>query len=183
MADGAAFATLVPGQIAAVVRTAAALVGKADAEDAAQEAIMRAWQAWPSLQDVEALRPWLLRITVNICLQWRRGRFGKRVELTESLPEDSAGLLATLETDPGTSDYTGALDLRAALNQLGYDMRVVVVLRYYASMDASEVGEALGIPAATVRTRLRRALMALRELLGGPQVMAESNPQERLLHG
>lgn len=92
-------------------------------------------------------------------------------------------MLATLETDPGTSDYTGALDLRAALNQLGYDMRVVVVLRYYASMDASEVGEVLGIPAATVRTRLRRALMALRELLGGPQVMAESNPQERLLHG
>jgi DNA-directed RNA polymerase specialized sigma24 family protein len=67
MADGAAFATLVPGQIAAVVRTAAALVGKADAEDAAQEAIMRAWQAWPSLQDVEALRPWLLRITTSAC--------------------------------------------------------------------------------------------------------------------
>lgn len=78
MADGAAFATLVPRHLAAVIRTAAALVGKADAEDAAQEAIMRAWQAWPSLQDVDALRPWLLRITVNICLQWRRGRFGKR---------------------------------------------------------------------------------------------------------
>ncbi|MGZ3583296.1 MAG: sigma factor, partial [Ktedonobacterales bacterium] len=65
MADSAAFATLVPGHITAVVRTAAALVGKADAEDAAQEAIVRAWQAWPSLHDVEALRPWLLRITVN----------------------------------------------------------------------------------------------------------------------
>ncbi len=183
MADGAAFATLVPGHIAAVVRTAAALVGKADAEDAAQEAIMRAWQAWPSLQDVDALRPWLLRITVNICLQWRRGRFGKRVELTQPLPEESADWLATLAADPGTSDYTGALDLRAALNQLGYDMRVVVVLRYYASMDASEVGEVLGIPAATVRTRLRRALMILRESLSGTRETAKSGQQERILHG
>jgi DNA-directed RNA polymerase specialized sigma24 family protein len=65
-----------------MMRVAAALVGLADAEDAAQEALMRAWQAWKTLRDVDAVRPWLLRITVNVCRQWRRGNFGRHATLS-----------------------------------------------------------------------------------------------------
>src|SRR5690242_4747394 len=50
---------------------ALALIGPADAEDAAQEALVRGWQAWATLRDPAAIRPWLLRITVNICRDWR----------------------------------------------------------------------------------------------------------------
>ena len=164
-AERESFARLVPPLAPALVRAAAALVGASDAEDAAQEAVLRAWQAWPSLRDHHAVRPWLLTILVNVCRQWHRGGFGRRLRLTDPLPDGESDLLARIEFDPGASDHTGALDLRDAVNRLAMDLRLVVLLRYYGGLDASEVGQALGIPAATVRTRLRRALIQLRDRL------------------
>jgi RNA polymerase sigma-70 factor (ECF subfamily) len=140
----------------------------AEAEDAAQEAMTRAWQAWPGLRDVAAVRPWLLRITVNVCREWLRGSFGHAMERTRPLQTEGSALSwrwAPPETDIGTSDHTGALDLRRALGALDESLRIIVVLRYYGGMDATEVGHALDMPPATVRTRLHRALGQLREQL------------------
>lgn len=163
MADADSFATLTPQHTSAMLRVAVALVGAADAEDATQEAIVRAWQAWADLRDVESLRPWLLRITVNVCRQWHRGSFGTRRRMTARLPDEGSEFLALLDDDP--SDRVAALDLRRAINQLNDDMRLVVVLRYYGGMDASEIGATLGVQSATIRTRLRRALLVLRQYL------------------
>src|SRR5262249_4051874 len=157
------FAAIVPLYAATMLRVAAALVGPAEAEDAVQEASMRAWQAWSTLRDVEAARPWLLQITVNVCRHWRRGLKGQQQAHLQPLPEDTEHLLAVLATDPGTSDHTGALDLRAAINALPSELRTVVVLRFYAGLDATEIGGAIGIPPGTVRSRLHRALLQLRE--------------------
>ena len=168
MADEERFAALVPPLTPAMLRVAVALLGPADAEDAAQEAVTRAWQSWSTLRDTEALRPWLLRITVNVCRQWHRGRFGTRRRLTEPLPEDETAAFALLGADPGASDAAAALDLRQAVNALPEDLRLVVVLRYYGGMDATEIGAALGMPPATVRTRLKRALAMLRDQLRLP---------------
>lgn len=166
LAEKSRFATLVPQHVSAMKRAAISLVGPADAEDAAQEAILRAWQMWDSLNDEAAVRAWLLRITVNICLQWRRGWLGKRLARTQPLDEADGDLyVAPLSDDPGASDHTGALDIRAALNRLDAEQRLVLVLRFYLDMDSHEAGAALGIPAATFRTRLRRALLALREAM------------------
>lgn len=162
----AAFVVLVHEQRATVLQVAAALVGLADAEDAAQEAFTRGWLAQHALRDTTATRAWLVRITYNLCLDWQRGRFGTHRAHTEPLEyAEGERPLATLDADPGTSDAAAALDLRAAINHLDTDLRLVVLLRYYAGMDATEVGAALGIPSATVRTRLRRALAHLRERL------------------
>lgn len=161
-ADNVDFVTIIPQYVTAILRVAAALVGPADAEDAAQEAITRGWQAWPTLRDSAAARSWLLRITVNVCRDWQRGRFGTRRRLTEPLYDDEAAPLAMLGGDPGASDHANAIDLRGAIGSLGEELRLVVVLRYYSGMDATEVGAILGIPPATVRTRLRRALRELR---------------------
>jgi RNA polymerase sigma-70 factor (ECF subfamily) len=166
MAEPERFALLATQHTRAVLRVAAALVGQADAEDASQEALTRAWQAWASLRDEEAVRPWLLKITVNVCRQWQRGGFGRRQRSTVPLPEDGDEVLALLDLDLGTSDHTGSLDLRNAINTLDAELRSIVVLRYYGGMDASEIGAVLAAPSATVRTRLRRALMQLRERLG-----------------
>jgi RNA polymerase sigma-70 factor, ECF subfamily len=166
MTDDEHFAALVPPLTPAMLRVAAALLGPADAEDAAQEAVTRAWQSWSTLRDPNAVRPWLLRITVNVCRQWHRGRFGTRRRLTEPLPEEEeTPAFALLGADPGASDATAALDLRQAVNALPEDLRLVVVLRYYGGMDATEVGAALSMPPATVRTRLKRALAMLRDQL------------------
>jgi RNA polymerase sigma factor (sigma-70 family) len=184
-ANDDAFAAQLSQHIAAVLRVAAALVGVADAEDAAQEAILRGWQAWPTLRDPMSVRPWLLRITVNVCRDWQRGRFGTHRRRTEPLADDpSIEQLALLGDDPGASDHAAALDLRRAINALDEDLRLVLALRYYAGMDATAAGAALGIPSGTVRTRLRRALRLLREQLGGAQSQRpdSSDPQEGGAH-
>jgi len=163
------FGVLVTPHLPAMLRVSAALVGVADAEDAAQEAVLRAWQAWEALREPGALRAWLLRITTHVCQDWQRGRYGtRRARTLPLLDQGDEAPLALLGADPGASDHTGAMDLRQAINRLDTDLRVVLVLRYYAEMDATEVGAALGLPPATVRTRLRRALMVLRERLDSP---------------
>jgi RNA polymerase sigma factor (sigma-70 family) len=105
----------------------------------------------------------LLRITVNVCHDWLRGRFGTRVRRTESL--EAGGDVAMLDMDPGRIHHAAALDLRSAINRLEEPLRVTVVLRYYANLDSAEIGSALGVPPATVRTRLRRALALLQDAL------------------
>ena len=171
--DEAASSALSPDGVAAALadhaeaarHVALALVGPADAEDAAQEALVRGWQAWATLRDPAAIRPWLLRITVNICRDWRRGRYGTHQRLREPLEEADLRPLAFIVSHPGASFHTAALDLRNAVNQLDEPLRVVVALRYYAGLDATEIGEAIGIPASTVRGRLSRALAILRASL------------------
>jgi RNA polymerase sigma-70 factor (ECF subfamily) len=147
-----------------MICVAAALVGPADAEDAAQEASLRAWRSWGELRDEEAIRSWLLRITVNVCHDWLRGRFGTRARRTQSL-DASEIEIAVLDVDPGATHHAAVLDLRGAINRLEEPLKIAVVLRYYANLDSTEIGAALGVPAATVRTRLRRALEALQAAL------------------
>lgn len=178
MTDAERFAALVPPLAPAMLRVAAALVGPADAEDATQEAITKAWLAWSTLHDKDALRAWLLRITVNVCRQWYRGRYGTRRRLTQPLPEEDTAGFALLGADPGASDATAVLDLRLAVNALPDDLRVIVMLRYFGGMDATEVGMALGIPPATVRTRLRRALTLLRDRLQHPNKLLSSRDEQ-----
>lgn len=157
------FSSLAAPHITALARVAAALVGLADAEDAAQEAMLRAWQHWPSLRDSDAVRAWLLRITVNVCYNWQAGHFGTTRRLNE--PLDYALYNVAPDHYGGELHNAEALDVRQAVATLPEDLRCVVALRFYAGMNSTEIGEALDIPAATVRTRLRRALELLRERL------------------
>jgi RNA polymerase sigma-70 factor (ECF subfamily) len=159
-----------------MLRVAAALGGPADAEDIVQEAAMRAWQAWATLRNVESVRPWLLQITANVSRQRRRGVKAAQQALALPLVVDDSSLLASLDADPGTSDHTGALDLRAAVNALPTELRAVVALRFYAGLDATEVGAVLGIPAGTVRSRLHRALALIRERLREQEIARVSQP-------
>jgi RNA polymerase sigma-70 factor (ECF subfamily) len=168
-ADAALFNALIAQHAEQVLPVAAAIVGIADAEDAAQEAIVRAWQAWPTLRDRDAFSAWLLRITVNVGRSWLRGRFGAHRRFNKSLDEAEVEgdiSAALLSDDPGASNHAAALDLRSAISQLDTELRVVVALRYFAGLDATEIGAALTIPPTTVRTRLRRALRQLRDRLG-----------------
>jgi RNA polymerase sigma-70 factor (ECF subfamily) len=162
------YIALVQPHLGAVLHLATALMGPADAEDAAQEAILRGMYAWPTLRDERAFKSWLLRIVYHVCIDLNRGRFGTHRVRTQPLPEaDDEALSVTVNGgsggDPGGSDHAEALDLRMAIEALDAGLRTVVVLRYYVGMDATAIGAILGLPPATVRTRLRRALMLLRQ--------------------
>jgi RNA polymerase sigma-70 factor (ECF subfamily) len=160
------FAPLVTPHTAVMARVAAALVGIPDAEDAAQEALMRAWRAWASLREPDSTRAWLMQITVNVCRTWRARGQGLRQSVEDRL--NTAALQEAGQTTLGASDHVDALDLRHALLTLDDDMRMVVALRFYAGMDSTEIGELLGVSPATIRGRLRRALLRLRHTLDVP---------------
>jgi RNA polymerase sigma-70 factor (ECF subfamily) len=171
--DEGGFAAKVVPHTSAMLRVAASLVGVSDAEDAAQEAILRAWQAWPRLRDHSAVRAWLLRITVNVCQQWLRGELGKRKRFNSPLLPENAEWLPALDGDPGDSDHAAALDLRRALARLSPELRTVITLRYYGGMSAEEIGEALSHPTRTIHRRLREAYDQLRDHLQPPDAQEE----------
>ncbi|HZC06876.1 MAG TPA: RNA polymerase sigma factor [Ktedonobacterales bacterium] len=167
------FEDVCPALAPTVLRVAAALVGSSQAEDAAQEAMLRAWRSWGELRDVAAARPWLLRITVNICRSWLRSHAGLMSAHETPLPDDDTpqALYEASALSPGGVAWIEHLDLRQALLDLPTDLKLIVTLRYFGGLDSSEIGHALGLPAATVRSRLRRALMLLRDHLKTPGEM------------
>jgi DNA-directed RNA polymerase specialized sigma24 family protein len=96
--------------------------------------------------------------------------------MAQPLPDDTqAAVLFDLYA--GASDHTGALDLRAAVRDLPGEQRLVVALRFYGGMKATEIAEALDIPATTVRTRLHRALITLRTRLAPSDGRLRSTPR------
>ncbi len=180
--DAETFLRHIERETLVLLKVTSALVGFADAEDAAQEAVIKAWQARASLRDPQALRPWLLRIAVNVCRERRRGRLGRWQRLLQPLDEDLALLPAREDAQPGANAHANSLDLRAAINALDAGLRLVVILRYYGGLDATEIGAALNLPPPTVRTRLRRALTLLRQRLGDSEHLPTVSRREGDAH-
>ena len=122
------------------------------AEDVAQEAMLAALRALPAFDRRRPLAALVRRITTNRALDVIRARGSRPVEVDGEPPE---GL--SPEQDAGLSD-----PLQRALGRLGAEDRAAIVLRYLFGYTAVEVGAMLGMPAATVRTRLRRARLSLK---------------------
>ncbi|HET9112144.1 MAG TPA: sigma-70 family RNA polymerase sigma factor [Ktedonobacterales bacterium] len=161
------FALLITPHLMTMLRVARVMVGADDAEDVAQEAVTSAWRRRADLRDASAVRAWLLRITVNTCRNWRRARNNPAGRYAVSLTEEPLLPEGLYASDPGASDHAIRLDLRQAIASLEAESQQLIALRYFAGLDSTEIGALLGIPAATVRTRLRRALHLLRERLTG----------------
>jgi RNA polymerase sigma-70 factor (ECF subfamily) len=66
-------------------------------------------------------------------------------------------------SDPREDDFAGRLVVESLLEKLPDSLRIPVELKYYEAMNATEIGEAMNLPAATIRTRLRTAMLRLRE--------------------
>ena len=158
------FFQLVEPHVVAMLRIAAAMIGVTNAEDIVQESVIKAWQAVSSLRDPHLIRPWLLRIIVNCCRDWQRGREYKLAAL--SLPlEEAVEKSSDAEREIGSDLHADALDLRQAVRLLAPELRLLVLLHYYAGENSADIGLILGISASTVRTRLARAIAHLRESL------------------
>ena len=125
------------------------------ARDAVQDTLVRAWRDLPGLRDPDRFDAWLHRLTVNACLDLTRRR---RRRVTE------------VEIDPirefGIADETDVLALRdqldRAMARLEPEQRAVVVLRYWMDLPLPEAAATLGIPLGTAKSRLHRAIAAMR---------------------
>ena len=69
--------------------------------------------------------------------------------------------------DPRQDDFAGRLAMELLLAELPESLRIPVELKYYGAMNATEIGKAMNLPAATVRTRLRTAMLHLRKNFKG----------------
>jgi RNA polymerase sigma-70 factor, ECF subfamily len=150
---------------------------RAAAEDAVQETFLRAWRHLPRLlADGRPLRPWLRQVLRRVLIDADRAARAHPISLLDDV-------LIDRQVDGG---YDVLLDrglLARALDQLSPAHRQVLVEIYYRDVPAQRVAATLGIPAATVRTRLHYALRAVRRLLAerteAPPITAEpaSTPQ------
>jgi RNA polymerase sigma-70 factor, ECF subfamily len=127
------------------------------AEDIAQEAMLSAIRALRRFDAKRPLRPWLIAIVTNRSLDWTRRRTRR--------PEVALTAFEPASADVSDRPSGERSDLRHALEELDPETRAMLVLRYVLGFRAPEIGEALEIPAATVRTRLSRALERMRTSL------------------
>lgn len=127
------------------------------AEDAAQAACATICTKLRDLSDVRAFPGWAYRIVVSQARDHARAR--ARLRRRETVGYDAASGVATRD------DPSARLDLEAAIGMLPEPLRLALELHYFVGLTSSEVGRALGVPAATVRFRLMMARHRLRPLL------------------
>jgi RNA polymerase sigma-70 factor (ECF subfamily) len=159
-----AFRALVGRHLDASYGLACAILhDRLEAEDAVQDAAAAAWRGWGGLRDPARFEAWFRRILVNGCRDRLRARARRKVvdvgrELTEA-------------EHPRTTDPSEPLAdrdlLSAAVDRLGPDERIAIVLRFQADLTVPAIAAVLGVPEGTVKSRLHRALAALRASLEG----------------
>jgi RNA polymerase sigma-70 factor (ECF subfamily) len=128
------------------------------AEDAMQQALVIAWRELPSLRDPDRFDAWLQRLLVNACYAEARQRREWSVKL-RVLPVDGP------QVEDGTRQVADRDELERGFRRLSAEQRAVLVLHHYLGLTPTEVGERLGIPAGTARSRLHYAHRAMKAAL------------------
>jgi RNA polymerase sigma-70 factor (ECF subfamily) len=159
--DERAYGCLLGRHQAVAFRAAYLITGSAaDAEDATQEACIKAWRALGRFRSGTPFRPWLVRIAINEARNRRRGA-GRRAGLTIQLA-------AATRSDAAPSAEVQALaaadreGLVASIQRLSPDDQLVIAARYLLGLSEAETAVALGVPTGTVKSRLSRSLGRLR---------------------
>ncbi|HET7181489.1 MAG TPA: sigma-70 family RNA polymerase sigma factor [Candidatus Limnocylindrales bacterium] len=129
------------------------------ASDATQEALISAWRDLSALRDADRFGAWLNRLLVRAChREARRARGRLVVEVGD----------ASLDVRPARDDLPGFLDrdqLERGFRRLDVEHRAILVLHHLEGFTLAEIGEVLGMPVGTVKSRLHRALGTMRAAL------------------
>lgn len=166
--DADAYAELVRAHSDLAFRTAMLITANAaDAEEAAQDGFLKAWQALPRFRTGEPLRPWLLTIVANEARNRRRAAGRRQGLVLRAAGEERAAAGTALPPDAALLAGELRSELLAALNALREDDRLVLGCRYLLELSEAETAAALGVRRGTVKSRTSRALGRLREVLDG----------------
>jgi RNA polymerase sigma-70 factor (ECF subfamily) len=134
----------------------------AEAEEAAQDAFVKAYRALGSFRTGAEPRPWLLRIVANEARNRVRSA-GRRQRLELRLAEGFRQGDAAPSPEAAAVDADERRRLIGLVNQLEENDRQIIASRYFLELNSEETAAALGIPEGTVKSRLSRALNRLRE--------------------
>ena len=144
------------------LREARRLVGTpADAEDAVQEAFVRAWRKRAQCRDPDAALAWLLQITRHEAHRVRAARAGQQRRADRLVELGEARTVA----EPHDRSTIQRVDVRRALAGLAQRERDLLLLRYAADLTQHASAQALGIPDGTAKFQLHRTRARLREVL------------------
>ena len=159
-----AYEELVRGHQDLAVRTAHLIAPDGDAEDAAQEAFVKAWAAIPRFRAGSPFRPWLLRIVANEARNRRRSAV-RRTGLALRVAVDRPSGDAAPSPESAVLATERQATLLAALARLRDEDREIIAARYFLDLSEAEAAQTLGLPRGTVKSRLSRALGRLRAAL------------------
>jgi RNA polymerase sigma-70 factor (ECF subfamily) len=152
--DEQAFVLLIEPLLPAAHRLAIGMLrSESDAEDAVQDAALKAWQHFGRFRRGSELKPWLLTIVANECRHKTRSRWWSVIRGSEA-PEKPADRAASVDAE--------SMDLRRALYLLPHDQRLVLILRFYLDLSYEEVAQTLGISSKAAKSRTYRAVQRLR---------------------
>ena len=159
--DAAAFRSLVDRHLSGVLAVARRMLrDDAEAEDVAQEALLRLWRSADGLEvGPQGLRPWLRRVVSNLCVD--RMRSGRRLMVVEEVPDRAEP--ATQLTQMEARDVSQRVD--AALKELPDRQRMALTLFHYEGLSQVEVGRIMGISDEAVESLLARARRNLKGAL------------------
>lgn len=177
--DAPAFGMLVESYERRVFNLAYRMCGnREDAADLAQEALVRAFRAMRRFREQAQFSTWLYRIVVNVCLDYQRSRMRHP---TVSLDEPVSGhdgdiprQVVSEDPDPAVQYERAEIQaaVHRAIGRLAADHRAVVIMRDIQGMAYEEIADVLGVALGTVKSRLNRARMALKEELQQAELLA-----------
>jgi RNA polymerase sigma-70 factor, ECF subfamily len=167
--DSDAFASLAAPRMDRMYATATLILrDRARAEDAVQDALVRAWRDLPSLREPGRFDAWLRRLLVNACRdESRRGRRHERNQ--PLLPEHDR------PSPSGADDLADRDAIGRAMRSLSLDQRAVIVHHYYLGLSLPEIAATLDIPVGTAKSRLHHARMAMRAAIEPEGASSEGN--------
>jgi RNA polymerase sigma-70 factor (ECF subfamily) len=172
--DHDAFGVLIGARLARLDAAARLILRDAElARDAVQEATLRAWRNLRGLRDPDRFDAWLHRLVVNACLDLARQRRRRVLEI-ELTP------LHETPVQDASARVTDALYVERMLVGLDPAQRAVLVLHYYLDLSLPETAAALGIPVGTAKSRLNRALDAMRIRVADEELGVAPSASERL---
>ncbi len=163
---------------AAAYRVAQVIAGNDLAEDVVQEALLLAFKALPSIEEPSKFASWLYAITRHVALRkGRRNRQESRrlVDLDEAVIEYSDAFARPF----APRDTFEEAWVRAAIDMLDEDHRLILKLRFYDEMPLKRIAGFLDLPITTVKWRLHRAKQLLRQQLQPEKEGARNNVKAR----
>lgn len=146
-----------------------------DAEEVAQETMLKTFESFYQLREPERVRPWVFRIAKNVCLTKRRKSIfapsaAQEISLDESMPtRDGSMRLEIADWSKLPEDQVLRTEMKAeltaAIRQLPELYRMVILLRDAEELSTAETAQILDVTADVVKTRLHRARLAVRKQL------------------
>jgi len=168
--DHAAFATLAEAATGRLYGVATLILRDSDrAQDAVQDALVSAWRDVRGLRDPDAWEAWIHRLVVRACYR-EADRHRRRRLLADTFDPTPSTI------GDGSRHLADRDEIERGFRRLNVEQRAILVLHFHVGLSSAETSLVLGIPEGTARTRLHRALRAMRAALEADARAIQLNP-------